>query len=62
MLNKLIQEENEHVLSVFDVFDSDKDHENLIDSLKRILDKAKAHGLNYKKITPSSFYGNYENG
>ncbi len=33
MLNKLIQEENEFVLSCFDVFDSDKDHDNLIDSL-----------------------------
>lgn len=33
LLNKLIQEENEFVLSCFDVFDSDKDHENLIDSL-----------------------------
>jgi len=33
MLNKLIQEENEFVLSCFDVFDSDKDYENLIDSL-----------------------------
>lgn len=37
LLNKLIQEENEFVLSCFDVFDSDKDHENLIDSLQRIL-------------------------
>ena len=33
LLNRLIQEENEFVLSCFDVFDSDKDHENLIDSL-----------------------------
>ena len=37
LLNKLIQEENEFILSCFDVFDSDKDHENLIDSLQRIL-------------------------
>ena len=33
LLNRLIQEENEFILSCFDVFDSDKDHENLIDSL-----------------------------
>jgi len=33
LLNRLITEENEFVLSCFDVFDSDKDHENLIDSL-----------------------------
>ncbi len=45
LLNKLIQEENEFVLSCFDVFDSDKDHENLIDSLQRILDKSKSMGL-----------------
>ena len=52
LLNSLIQVENEFVLSCFDVFDSDKDHENLIDSLQRILDKTKSYG----KITPSSFY------
>lgn len=59
MLNRLIQEENEFVLSCFDVFDSDKDHENLIDSLQRILDKSRNLGFQYQKITPSSFY-NYE--
>ena len=37
-LNKFIQEENEYVLSCYAVFDSDKDHENLINSLQRILD------------------------
>jgi len=41
LLNRLIHEENEFVLSCFEVFDSDKDHENLIDSLQRILDKTK---------------------
>lgn len=56
LLNKLIQEENEFVLSCFDVFDSDKDHENLIDSLQRILDKSKAMGFLHRKITPSAFY------
>ena len=59
LLNKLIQEENEFVLSCFDVFDSDKDHENLIDSLQRILDKSKSMGLQYQRITPSAFYQNY---
>ena len=56
LLNKLIQEENEFVLSCFDVFDSDKDHENLIDSLQRILDKCKSMGFIQQKITPSAFY------
>jgi hypothetical protein len=52
LLNKLIQEENEFVLSCFEVFDSDKDHENLIDSLQRILKQSKAMGNHYQKITP----------
>jgi hypothetical protein len=55
LLNKLIQEENEFILSCFDVFDSDKDHENLIDSLQRILKQQKLTGAN-QKITPSAFY------
>lgn len=33
LLQKLIHDENEFMLSAFDVFESDKDHENLIDSL-----------------------------
>lgn len=33
LLNRLIQEENEFVLQCFDAFDSDKDHENLINRL-----------------------------
>jgi hypothetical protein len=37
MLNKLIQEENEFIISAFDVYDADKDTENLVDSLFRIL-------------------------
>jgi hypothetical protein len=41
LLEKLIQEENEFILSIFDVFDSDQDHENLIDSLQRIVEKSR---------------------
>ena len=41
ILQKLIHEENEFVLSNFDVFESDKDQENLIDSLQRIIYKYK---------------------
>ena len=33
------------MLSAFDVFESDKDHENLIDSLSRILEKSKQMGI-----------------
>ncbi len=58
MLNKLVQEENEFILSCFDVFESDKDHDNLIDSLKRIIEKSKAMGLHRNSMTASSFYTN----
>ncbi len=44
------------MLSCFDVFDSDKDHDNLIDSLNRILEKSKAMGLHINSVTASSFY------
>lgn len=44
-LNRLINEENEFVFSCFEVFDSDGDMENLIDSLQRILDKTKQNGF-----------------
>jgi hypothetical protein len=58
LLNKLVQEENEFVLSCFDVFESDKDHDNLIDSLRRILEKSKSMGLHRNSMTASSFYNN----
>ena len=45
LMQMLIQEENEFILSTFDVFDSDQDHENLIDSLQRIIEKSKTMGL-----------------
>ena len=47
ILQRLVQEENEHVLSCFDVFDSDKDQDSLIDSLQRIINKAKAEKQKY---------------
>ena len=56
LLNKLISEENEFVLSCFDVFESDKDHDNLIDSLHRIIEKSKAMGIHINSMTASSFY------
>lgn len=39
MLKKMIEDQNEFVLSAFDVYSSDQDHENLIDSLNRIIEK-----------------------
>lgn len=44
LLNRLIQEENEFVHGIFEVFDSDKDHDSLIDSLQRLLDKSREGG------------------
>ena len=56
ILNKLVQEENEFILFCFEVFESDKDMDNLVDSLQRILDKVKLQGYNLHKIVPPSFF------
>ena len=37
LLQKFIQEEDAFIMPIFEVFESDRDHENLIDSLQRIL-------------------------
>ena len=58
LLTKLVHDENELILAVFDVFESDNNHENLIDSLQRILEKSKAMGIHMQSITASSFYNN----
>lgn len=58
LLQKLIQDENDMILAVFDVYESDNNHENLIDSLQRILEKSKAMGIHIQSITASSFYNN----
>jgi hypothetical protein len=56
LLQKLIHDENEFVLSTFDVFDSDQDHENLIDSLQRIIEKSKTMGIHLQSVQATSFY------
>ena len=58
LLTKLVHDENELILAVFDVYESDNNHENLIDSLQRILDKSKSMGIHMQSITASSFYNN----
>ena len=58
LLQKLIQDENELIIAVFDVYESDNNHENLIDSLMRILEKSKAMGIHMQSITATSFYNN----
>jgi len=44
------------MLSAFDVFESDKDHENLIDSLQRILEKSKQMGVQLQSV--ATFHNN----
>ena len=60
LLQKLIHDENELILAVFDVYESDNNHENLIDSLRRILDKSKSMGIHMQSITATSFYNNHD--
>ena len=60
LLQKLIQDENELILAVFDVYESDNNHENLIDSLHRIIDKSKAMGIHMQSITATSFFNNQD--
>ena len=45
LLDKLIQDGNELIMAVFDVYESDNNRESLIDSLQRILEKSKAMGM-----------------
>lgn len=56
LLQKLIEYENEFVLSAFDVFESDQDQENLLDTLIRILEKFKRMGINKDSVTAAGFY------
>ncbi len=51
-----MHDENEFILSTFDVFDSDQDHENLIDSLQRIIEKSKTMGVHLQSVQATSFY------
>lgn len=39
MIYRLVRDENEYILAAFDVFKSDKDQENLLDTLQRIIKK-----------------------
>jgi hypothetical protein len=54
VLKKLITEENEFVVSAFDVYESDRDQVELIDSLMRAVDKYRK--VNQDSIRSSSFY------
>eukprot|EP01022_Parablepharisma_sp_SALTPOND_P012051 TRINITY_DN153_c0_g1_i2.p1 TRINITY_DN153_c0_g1~~TRINITY_DN153_c0_g1_i2.p1 ORF type:complete len:790 (-),score=106.37 TRINITY_DN153_c0_g1_i2:12035-14404(-) len=56
ILQRLIEDENEFVISAFDVFESDKDQENLLDTLLRIVAKFKRMGISKDSVTAAAFY------
>ncbi len=56
LLQRLIEDENEFVLSAFDVFESDRDQENLLDTLLRIVAKCKRMGMSKDSVTATGFY------
>jgi hypothetical protein len=56
LLKKLIEYENEFVLSAFDVFESDQDQENLLDTLLRIVAKYKRMGITKDSVPAAGFY------
>ena len=55
ILKKLISEENEFVFSAFDVYESDKDQGELVDSLMRAINKNRR---DQESIRSNSFYPN----
>lgn len=57
ILNKLIADENEFVFSAFDVFESDRDQEELIDSLIRAISKYRKQAKQ-EPLPSNSFYPN----
>jgi hypothetical protein len=57
LLLKLVEDENEFVMAAFDVFESDMDNENLVDTLKRIVKKYKRMGLSKNSVKAGGFYG-----
>ena len=57
LLLKLVEDENEFVMASFDVFESDMDNENLLDTLKRIVKKYKRMGLSKNSVKAGGFYG-----
>ena len=56
LLNKLILDEDELVYSSFDVFESDRDEEDLLDTLIRIVQKYKRMGRFSNNMYASTFY------
>ena len=57
----MIKEDNEFILAAFDVFKSDKDQENLLDTLQRIVNKYKKMGITNSSVIASGFYMNSSN-
>ena len=55
VLKKLVGEENEFVFSAYDVYESDKDQNELIDSLIRAINKRKKEEQHL--VRPGLFFG-----
>lgn len=57
LLKQLVSEENEFVIAAFDVFDSDKDTEELVDTLRALLCKIKSFRTkkNVESLFPEKF-------
>jgi hypothetical protein len=58
LLQRLVERENEFVLSAFEVFKSDKDQENFLDTLHRIVAKYSRLDSSKNPLTPAPFYDN----
>lgn len=48
VLHRLIEEENEFVISAFDVYESDSNLKELVDTLSKIVNKAMTQKINQK--------------
>jgi hypothetical protein len=62
VLKKLVADENEFIFAAFDVFISDRDTEELLDSLSRAVHKSKQRQKpNLRIISAGQFYPNPRN-
>ena len=56
LLIKLSNDENEFILAAFDVFEADRDNENLLDTLRVIVERYKRTNLQHNSFFASAFF------
>ena len=56
LINRLLSEQNEFVLSCIDVYESDRDQENLVENLVRIVNKSRQMGVNSSEQLTHNFF------